>query len=189
MSYLPPLKIDDAAFPTVLGQDVLTSIRMIEERWRRHYPSVDYLPLDKRVTPISTPAQISGEAGSTKMDAMWGESVDASMTTWTQPQTTANAVAAEPNVYLAGRPIHARIMRSARDNDLKKHGFDRLRDLIACFPTSMLDAKGISVQAGDRFVWNSELYEVIQHHVEGWWYQTNVNLFVWVNAQHARRGS
>ncbi len=189
VTYLPPLTINDTVFPDALGDDARTAINMIEERWFRSFPRISYTMIDKKTTPVTSPNILSGEAGSSKFDAMWGETVDKNLTTWEQPHNSATVAAAEVTVYQDAKEMPARIKRDSRENELKKFGFDRLRDLIVCIPTSILDANGVTVQAGDRFVWNNESWEVIQHHVEGWWYNTNVNLYVWMNVQHARRGS
>jgi hypothetical protein len=189
VTYLPPIVVEGTVFPEALGPDAITAIRMIEERWERMYPLVHYTMIDKKTTPVDSPATLSGEDGSSKFDTMWGESVDRKLTTWKQPQNNPEVAAAEVTVYQPSQQIRARIKREARENELKKFGFDRLRDLIVCIPCSLLDQKAITCQAGDRFTWNNETWEVIQHHVEGWWYNTNVNLYVWMNVQHARRGS
>ena len=197
MPYLPPPMVNGAQFPLPYGADLQLQIRMIEERWRRFYPVLQYAPLDKRTTPVQSPSETSGESGATQFDPLWGESVPTGLkaTGWRQPHLStavdpATAVeAAEPNVYVAPRPIHGRIQRVARKDFLQKMGFDRLRDLIITVPTSMFDESGITVTQGDRFVWDNELYEVIQWSPMGWWMNSSVKLFLVLNCQHARRGS
>lgn len=197
MPYLPPPSADDTQFPKAFGPDLSLAVRLLEERWRRFYPVITYTSLDKRVTAVTSPSQTSGEVGSTQFDTLWGESVPAGLKAggWRQPHLSsqvdpATAVqAAEPSVYLAPRPIHGRIQRVARRDFLQKLGFDRLRDLIVTIPTSMLDASGITVVAGDRFTWDNELYEVIQWSPMGWWMNSSVKLEIVINAQHARRGA
>jgi hypothetical protein len=187
MPYLPPLKVDGTQFPQALGPDVITAIKMIEERWRRSYPLLPYTMIDSRNTAVSSPSELTGEAGASKFDPMWGETVPATDTKWQQPHT--RGVAAEPTIYHPAVGIHGRIQRTLREDELKKFGFDRVRNLIVTFPTSLLDAAGITVRAGDRFTWNSELFEIVQQHVVGWWHATNVNLYVVTNVQSARKGS
>ncbi len=188
MSYLPPYKLNDTVFPEALGQDVITAIQMIEERWQRSYPIVQYTCIDTRVTAVTSPKNLSGEVGATKFDALWGESVPATDTTWKQPHQS-DGSGVDPSVYQPAVGIHCRIQRTMREDDLKKLGFDRLRKLIATIPTSMLDAASITVRPGDRFSWNNELFEVVQWHPMGWWHNANVNLYVVMNMESARRGS
>lgn len=197
MPYLPPPAVDDTQFPKAYGADLAVAVRMLEERWRRFYPVITYTSLDKRTTPVTRTSQTSGEVGATQFDTLWGESVPTGLkdTGWRQPHLStqvdpATAVqAAEPSVYLNPRPLHARIQRVARRDLLQKLGFDRLRDLLVTIPTSLLDASGITVTQGDRFIWDNELYEVIQWSPMGWWMNTSVKLQLVLNVQHARRGS
>lgn len=201
MPYIPPPAIDPTVFPQPYVADLTTHIGLIEERWRRSFPIISYTMIDKRVTAVAdSPAgtgaasdALSGEAGSTKFDPLWGESIDSTLTTWQQPHGQAAATpaikAVEPNVYLPAIPLHARIRRAARKDELQKYGFDRIRDLLVTIPTSMLDTAGVTCAAGDRFVWNNELFEVIQWSPMGWWFQTSVKLYIVLNVQHARRGS
>jgi len=188
MPYLPPLRLTDTAFPEALGQDVLTAIQMIEERWRLTYPLVQYTAIDARATPVASPNELSGESGATKFDPLWGESVPATGTVWAQPHQSGGTGVA-PSVYRQPVSLRCRIQRTMREDDLKKLGFDRLRKLIATIPTSLLDAADIAVHAGDRFIWNGEPYEIVQHHPRGWWHNSNVNLYLVMNCESARRGS
>lgn len=187
MPYLPPVKVDGPAWPPALSDDLRTEIGLIEERWKC-YPEVAYSPLDKRTTAAPTSKSIVGEAGSTKWDPLWQESVP-DTTEWVQPHTTAAVDAADTNKYQEARKVRIRIQRTAREDQLKKFGFDRLRYMLATVPTSMLDRMGITCDAGDRFVWNNELFEVMQWSPQGWRYNSTVCLYVVLNVEHARRGS
>lgn len=199
MPYLPPPDTQSAVFPLAMGSDLTLQIRMIEERWRRFYPVLTYMPLNKQVTPvpISTPDVTSGAPGSTQFDTVWGEAVPAGLAVggWRQPHLSVQVdpetavQAAEPQVYHNNRPIHGRIQRVARKDELQKLGFDRIRDLLVTIPTSMLDAIGVTVVAGDRFMWDNELYEVLQWGPMGWWMNSSVKLYIVLNVAHARRGS
>ena len=190
MPYLPPHVVEGGLFPSSYGVDLTTEIGMIEELWRRHYPLIQYAPMSKSPTAVTDPTtQLSGQANTTKFDPMWGESVDSGLAVWQQPHASTNAAAAEPTVYLPPRSVNARIQRVARDDQLKKYGFDRIRTLLVTIPTSMLDAIGVTVAARDRFVWDNEIYEVVQWSPEGWRFNSTVKVHIVLNAEHAKRGS
>ena len=190
MPYLPPHVIEGGQFPSSYGVDLFTEIKLIEESWRRHYPLIQYAPISKSptaVTDITT--QLSGQANTSKFDPMWGESIDSSIAVWQQPHASGTVQAAEPTLYQPPRSINARIQRVAREDTLKKIGFDRIRTLLLTIPTSLLDSIGVTCAAGDRFVWDNEIYEVLQWHPQGWRFNSTVKMYVWLNCEHAKRGS
>jgi hypothetical protein len=188
MSYLPPRKVEGTVFPQAMGTDLANMVAQIEERWRRSYPKIQYSSLSKVVTPVAKMTDLTGAAGTTKFDPLWGESVP-DRPTWEQPHHNPASVAASPEKYLAPQPLYMRFERMYRENQLKKFGFDRLRNGVSTFPTSMLDERGITVGQGDRFTWNDETFEVIQWSPDGYWMNTNVFLYVVCSVQHARFGS
>jgi hypothetical protein len=184
------------------GYDMATSQRMIEERWKLFYPSVPYSPLVKAVTAVGVATEVlSGENQTTAFDPLWGESVDrpAGQTQWRQPHASAVTsqdaildparVAAEPEIRAEERRVHMRIHRISREDLLKKLGFDLVRTLVGCVPTTMFDRIGITPQPGDRFRWNDEWYEVLQTSPQGWYKNTTHNLFWYLSVKSARIGS
>lgn len=189
MTYLPPLHIDGTEFPQPLGEDLVTAIGLIEEQWRMMYPKVVYTPIAKQTNAVPDPSVMSGTPGNTKFDTLWGESVDKNMATWEQPQLNGTLSPVDPAVYKPGVPIHCRLERGVRETQLKKFGFDLLRNIVATIPTSMLDAAGITVTAGDRFEWNGETFEVLQWYQQGWYYSNNIILHIVMSVQTARKGS
>lgn len=196
MPYLPPPSPDGAEFPRAYDADLELAIRLIEERWRRFFPRLDYRPLNKLVTPAVGNNPV-GAPGTTQFDPVWGEAVpvETATTGWRQPHLSAIVTpdapisAVEPQVYQEPRDIHGRVERVARKDHLQKLGFDRIRDLLVTIPSSMLDSSGITVTQGDRFVWDNELYEVLQWSPMGWWMNSSVKLFIVLNVAHARKGS
>jgi len=72
---------------------------------------------------------------------------------------------------------------------LKKLGFDRVRTIVGTVPTTMFDRYRIRPQAGDRFTWHDEVFEVLQTVQQGWFRQTTLHLFWVLNIQSARRGA
>lgn len=190
MPYLPPGLIEEANFPKSWARDVQFQIKAIEEQYRRMYPPAEYYMLKKAATPAATPSQIVGEAGTTKFDSLYGESVDSNLTAWQQPHGTAGAVKAA-NVDLFNNPIKIprRFQRIAREEELKKYGFDLKRTAIVYIPTSLLDRYGITVQAGDKMKWNNEDFAVLQWAPTGWWKDSTVYLYLALNVEHLRAGA
>ena len=76
-----------------------------------------------------------------------------------------------------------------KDYDLKKYGFDEMRDLLLHVPASLLDRVGITAVAGDKFIWNGEEYLTLQVKEAGYWKNTNIRLWVTITAEHKRRGA
>jgi hypothetical protein len=167
-------------------------IRQSEELWRTTYPKIAYMSLLKAATAVADTNTLTGAAGTTQFDPLWGEAVPANMgATWQQPHANANpeVKASDPSLYSPAIDIHARIQRTAREDFLKKVGFDRVRSLLVTIPSSMCDAVGLNPKAGDRFMWDGELYHVLQYSPLGWWMNTNTKLYVVMNCAHEHRGS
>jgi hypothetical protein len=191
MAYLPPNPTEATSFPVAYGVDIATAIRMAEEKWQRHFPSLAYYPLKKAVTPAE-PNEDSpvGEAGNTVFDPIWGEAIPASMATeWEQPHADDVPNAPHPEIHADPVQLHLRIQREATEKELKRYGFDELRDLLAFSPLSLLDEAGIEVTQGDYFIWDGDEYEVLQMERSGYWKNTNVRLYLVMNCTHRRAGS
>jgi len=190
MPYLPPQSTEDTNFPEAFGKDLRTQIRMIDEQYKRMFPLIDYYQIRKAVTPAANANQIVGEATNTKFDPMWGESVDPTMANWTQPHLS-NPVLQTQAVEVFDPPIqiNARCQRDGLEKELKKYGFDQVRDLIVFIPLSLLDANGITCNAGDKFRWDDHEYTVKQVERVGYWKNTNVRLYILLNCDHLRPGS
>lgn len=198
----PHQVVDDTEMFGGSGNDLQTAQRMIEERWKLFYPPVAYFPLVKAVTAVGTSTEtLSGETGTTAFDPLWGEAVPrpTGQTQWRQPhaseQTSQDLVkdparqAAEPEVRDDARRVHMRVRRVQREEMLKKLGFDLVRTLVGCVPTTMFDRYAIKPQPGDRFRWNDEPYEVLQTSPQGWYKNTTHNLYWYLSIKSARLGS
>jgi hypothetical protein len=130
----------------------------------------------------------------TQFDALWGESVDDRMQLpnegWQQPHTTdAEADIAEVEKHDGPFYVHAQVRREPTEKELKKYGFDKVRDLLVHVPISLIDKMGIKVQPGDWFVWDDTEYSVLQVERTGYWMNTNIRLYFALNCEHRRRGS
>jgi hypothetical protein len=191
MALIPGNNVQRTTFPSAYGKDVEMAIRLIEDRWRRSYPQVDYRSFKTATTQqsslgVSAPV---GESGFTSFDPLYGESLDPSMLVWDNPQTSVGADATDVEVFEPGVLVHAQVRTEATERELKKYGFDEIRDLLITIPSSFLDALGVTPKPGDRFVWDGDTYQVLQRKRGGYWKNTNVALYEVINAEHARFGS
>ena len=190
MTYLPVDPTMRTEFPREYGADVLQQISVIEERWKRSFPEVDYFCLLKATAPVSVDT-VSGVVDEAGFDPLWGESIDPSIagTAWQQPHRNDGVRAANATKFDDPVKIHAQVRREARDDMLKKLGFDRFRDLLVTIPLSLLDEAGVTCQQGDRFVWDDEVFQVEQLNRTGFWKNTNLRLYMVLNCEHSRWGS
>jgi hypothetical protein len=189
MPYLPLKHVEDTNFPVGYGKDLLLQIRMIEEKYNRHYPTLKYHSLRKAVTPrvdLNTPI---GEPTTTQFDPLYNEAVPVNTVQWQQPHLSGSLVAPNPELFDPPVEIHARVQREAKEKELKKYGFDEFRDLLVFAPASMFDNYGMSVQQGDKLEWDDDPYTVLQYELTGYWKNTNLRLYVVMNCQHYRAGS
>jgi hypothetical protein len=192
MSLLIPTADSNTVYPNVHSPDFTFAVKQTEELWQQHYPRIAYMRLLKATTAVANKDTLSGEDGTTKFDPLWGEAVPAAVgTVWAQPHAHVNpdVSASEALLYAEPVDIHARIQRTAREDFLKKVGFDRVRSLLVTIPASLLDAVRISPTAGDRFRYDGELYSVLQASPMGWWMNTNTKMYVVLNCGHEHRGS
>lgn len=198
MPYIPESITMPTVFPREYSADVQHAIAIIEERWRRFFPQVNYYCLNNKVTNVPVTASgdidtesVSGEAGGTAFDPVWGEAVDNLAITggWKQPHLSGDRRAVNPEKFMAPERIHAQVRREAKDKELKKLGFDEVRDLLLTIPLSLLDERGIVVSIGDRFIWDNDLFEVLQFEKTGYWKNTNLRLYMVLNCKHYHPGS
>jgi hypothetical protein len=191
MSYLPPSPTDPTTWPEEYGSDIAVQIRLIDEKWRRTFPLLSYYGLKKATTPATDTDTPVGESGRTQFDPIWGEAVPATMATtgWVQPHGDAVADAANPELFEVPLKMNFRVQRIAKDKDLKKYGFDQMRDLLLFIPLSILDDNGVTVKPGDYVVWDGDKYAVLQDNRVGYWGNTNVRLYMALNCVHLKEGS
>lgn len=190
MPYLPPDLLETTVFPTPAGKDLATQARMISELYRRSYPALDYYCLKKAITPVAKMGDISGEAGTTKVDTLYHEAVDSTMTAWNQPHLSGGTYqAAEPELYDDPIKLHLRIQRVSRETELKKIGFDKRRVLSAYIPTPLLDLAGITAKEGDWFTWDGRPYAVLLAEPTGYFKNSNVRMYVRLDCDSKKLGS
>jgi len=187
--YLPPLSISETQFPQAWGKDLRLAVRMIEEEYNRYYPLIQYHPLSKATTPAVDQNTPVGAPGTTQFDPLYGEAVDASMTTIVQPHLSGQYQAGNPEIYLSPVPVRARVFRGEIDKLLHRYGFDKVRELVVSIPTSILDRGAITVMEGDYIEWDSHPYKVKEVARDEYWKNTNVQLFVTFACDAWRVGS
>lgn len=188
--YIPTFTDTPTLFPIPLGKDFRTQVRMIEEKWRRQFPLVQYRPIRIATTERSTTLDAPvGEAGTTRWDPVFGESVDPAMTVLTQPHLSADYNAFDNEIFGDAVPINLRINIDVSDEDLKRWGFEKKADAIVAVPASLLDTASLTVQAGDRFTFAAQEYVVKGIGFDGQWKNTDVWLYIMLNCTTRRIGS
>lgn len=198
MPYIPRDLTHETELPNAYGRDVFTQIRAIEEQARLFFPTVRYYSIRNLVGIAPTDAETGapmpvGETGGTAFDPVYGEIVDSAMVTdgWQQPHLNADVEADTEATEQYDGPflLQVRVQREAKDYELKRWGFDEMRDLIVHVPASLLDACGITVYPGDKFLWDGDEYLVLQDQGTGYWKNTNIRLWRSLNCEHKRRGA
>lgn len=191
MPYLPPANSNPTNFPTVGSRDLAFQVRMIEAKWTRFFPLIQYNPIIMATTP-ATPGDPNipvGEDGATKFDPLWNESVDPALDTWVQPHLSGTVKANDVNVYADAVPIRMRVFAEPIDGDLKDWGIEKKLDLTVVVPTSMLDTGGVTAHPGDWFEWEGDPYEVQQLGQNNRWMNTAAMLYLLLNCASKRGGS
>jgi hypothetical protein len=195
MPYLPPALIEEAKFPKSWDRDIQMQIRLIADQYKRFYPAADYFSLSIQITPADANSDPVGTPGTTLFDPVYGESVDPTMTQWSQPQLSAVVTggagfqSADVEVFLPCVRVPRRFQLTSREDDLKLYGFDRVRHGIVFIPASILDDFGITVNVGDKIRWNNEDFKVCQESPAGMWRDSNIFLFRALAVEHYRHGS
>lgn len=197
-SYLPIDVLEYTEFPKANGKDVYRQIAMIEDVWARQMPKVEFYNAKKFPTASLDeggevdPNVLSGEEGTTKYDPLWGERVSDSVANggaWVQPHGKEDHSVNGRGVFEVPVLLPCQIERIQKERQMKKYGFDEVREIVATIPVSFLDRFGVKVEAGDKFVWDGEQYEVKQERRDGWWMNSNVRLYVVMACDHWRPGS
>jgi hypothetical protein len=183
--------LNDTVFPKGATKDIATQRRLIAEKWNRFFPEITYYSLKLATTPVTPADKPTGEATASSFDPIYGEVLPSTMRTqWEQPHLSGTHEATARGEYMPAVLMHGRMQREALDLDLKKWGFDRVRDLIVTVPRSFsLDALVDPLKPGDYFVWDGDEYDVAQIDKDGWWKNVNVRLFWVLNCEHRRKGS
>lgn len=196
MPYLPSVRPSDpTAFPEQSGKDLDMDVRLIQELWETVYPLVPYVMIDRRTTPVADVNTLTGEAGASKFDPLWGESQDANRTTWRQPHGTDGAVkAADVEVFKTPVSLHMQVNPVTETRpDLHKYGFDeddrRIGRLLVTIPCSLLDNGNVVCTAGDLVKWEGDEFLVLKTRLTGYWKNTNVRLYMSLLCDHRRHGS
>ena len=203
--YLPAKYTQNTAFPEAFGRDVQTQLRLIEERWKRHFTEIDYYPRiqdtaivdatpDTRNPEIASPFASTNPSGG-GFDRLWGESVDRQMADsaqWDQAHLSGSLDATtEQEGYQSPVKFHAQIKREVDKKRVKElYGFDNVRDILVIIPASFFDACGFRVKEGDKFIWDGQEYDVLQDSGgRNWWKNTNIRFFRILNCESKRLGS
>lgn len=190
-SHTQPEKI---IFPKPWSKDLQTQAKIVLERWIRFYAEITYYPLNKSITPRSDIEDFStpvGAAGTTQFDPLWREAVPPSerSTGWQQPHGNVNHDAPDTYQYKDGIVVHAQVMREATERQLKRWGFDKVKDIVVTVPILMFDYFGVGCTPSDKFVWDGDEFIVIEEKRDGYWLNTNIRQFYVMNCERKRKGS
>lgn len=193
MAYLPPGILEQTTIPAPFGADLRTGLSLIEEQWNRHFPALAYTTLLVDVTAIqgNDMNTLVGEPGSTKFDPLLGEAVPVAegQTEWVQPHLSGTLDATQADVFASAVQVRARVRREATDDELKRWGWEKVRDLVVTIPVSLLDRLGVTCRPGDKLAWDGQEYTVLNVSQDGYWKNSNVKLFVNLNCETRRKGS
>jgi len=190
--------VESTQFPdTACTKDLETQKKMIREQWTRFYPEVDYDSIKTLATAVPNPDTPSGEAAATPYDPLWGETLPDNMRTeWEQPHLSAEDPAigdfdaTARGEFMTTVQLHARVQREAKDTDLKRWGFDKVRDILIMIPVFLAEEAGVApLKPGDKFTWSGDEYDVQDANVEGWWMNTDIRVYYVLNCEHRRKGS
>lgn len=191
MPYLPPDFLHDTEFPLAYGKDVHLMLRLLRESYDRFYPKIDYEAVLAQPVVATSPEDPVAESGQSGVDLVWGEVVPTTLAgqDWEQPHLNASHDAVAVEVYRAAVSVPFRVRRDNKEKDLKKEGFDPVRDVTGFIPTVVLDELGITCRPGDRFNWDGDYYVVKWAEATGYWKMTNLRLFVELVCEHQHQGS
>jgi hypothetical protein len=195
VTYIPPDIIDETKFPLAQGKDLDYQNQLAAEKYMRFFAPQSYFMLLKDVTPVvrtaEAPTTLSGVAGTTAYDPLYGESVPATVSgKWQQPHgNPAETPAADVEKWADAVLLNFRIRRDNRDNQLQKWGVERGRLATAVIPTILLDNAGVTCRAGDRLTWNGERFSVVYVDTGEYWKNTNIPIFLELTCITERRGA
>jgi hypothetical protein len=179
MPYLPPALINQTQFPQPFGKDLQMAIKMAEESNNRFGTLIAYHSILKTTTPMvdfNTPV---GLPPATMFDPLYGEAIPANMPApIAQPHLSGTYQAANPELYGPAIPIRAAIYRGELDKQLKRYGFNKTRELLITFLSSVLDRSGITATEGDYIDWDGHHYQLKETGKDEYWKNTNVQLYV-----------
>ena len=197
--YLPSRQIDQTKMPVAYGPDLFLAVDKIAEQYRRFRTQLQYFSLkaisitrrEPREPDNPTDDTVVGTPGTTAFDPVWGEAVDSSLAgqPWQQPQLSGSLVSDVDSIDQFNIPvtIPMKVQKTALDTELKKWGFDRVRDLIVTIPVSF-DDNGITSQPGDKIQWDADDFNILQRTLDGFWHATNIRMFMVCNCEHRRKG-
>lgn len=192
--YIPRRSENPTTFPVALEADLEFAARKSIEMWARFYPTVRYKRIKLAATPVSTPKGLSGVGtGGTVVDDLYGESVpDHGDSSWRQPHSTVESAAADAHdhhQYEAAQDVHCYLRVDVADYELKRYGIEEQFNLLGIFAAAELDERKIIVSQGDRFLWQGQEYQIHERKLSGWFFNTDIPLYVVTTCDRVRRGS
>lgn len=182
--------LNETVFPTGSNKDLLMQIKLLREKWKRFYPALPYHQIKKAATPIVNIGTPVGETNTTKFDPLYMEAIDPVATVVKEPHLSGDLAASDPEVFVNPVNTYFQVVKESQDKELKKWGFDKARELVLKTPLGILDELTVTVQVGDKVVWNGVPYKIFQLSLtDTLWKNTNVPLFAVLNCGNYRSGS
>lgn len=196
MPYLPKSNPQDTVFPTI-GLDVAWVHNTLLEKWKRFYPIVSYYQID--VTPTVAVSDgnvvtdmVTGIAGKTRVDDLWGEDVIVNNNDWIQPHSTVESPLADSTntrIFKEVVLINVHVNLEPTEQLLRRMGIEEEKVILATFPLVLLDEKDVIVSVGDIFKWGGTTYEILTNKFTGYWKMTNHTLYMTCTARRWKYGS
>jgi len=184
--------ITTTEFPKTWSKDVRMQARIVEEQWRRVFPLIPYYSLKKAVTPradIEDFDELVGEDSTTKFDTLWREGVPTTSGTWKQPHLSGDLNATERHLFEESISMHMKLIMEGTEHELKRFGFDKVKDIVAQVPMIFFDRFNRKPQEGDKFFWDGDMFVVLQTKRHMYWKNTNIRMYYVLNCERKRRGS
>lgn len=197
MPYLPTSNILETNFPIQFGKDLNHQILLIEEHYQRFFPLITYYPLAYSPEPrggtgTEDPTDFDtliGTTAETMIDPLYNEPVPEGSGTWTAHDATTPQGEADRYVYGDTVAMNMRIRRDSKDETRKPTGDSETRVLTGYVPLSILDTLSITVQNGDKLIWDGDWMRVKESGREGYWKNTNVRLYLRLDLETISEGS
>lgn len=198
--YLPNKEILGTLFTSVDMSDLETHLRLLEERWKRFFPILDWRQLDFNPVPMTSggEAYVAGVDGKTIINPVYNEAIPQGPNDNANPGVQYQSPHGGPvdatnrKIYKPTVPIHVQVKRIRPDNALtvtNKAGRSDARFILLC---SLLDRAGITVNEGDQVGYRGTRYEIREAVIpeDGYWQQnTNIPLYVVCEAAIDHLGS
>jgi hypothetical protein len=201
--YIPQSQHEYPPFTPLTFEDLANHLRLIKEKYDRHMPLIEWLPLQHTPTPAidnDGEALVSGSgapATNTYIDPLYGEAIPVNtssqfVTPHGSDDDALGVNGASRKRYADSVWIRADVKPEEPEDDLTEAAKRGRRNLRVLLATTILDEQNLVVREGDRFLYRGVLYEVKEAFTPAdayWLRHTTVPLYVECKASVRREGS